>query len=188
VDELKPDSILIAEFEYIAQSGFQVTEDRAKVSSFYLVTVGSIFAAILGANIDGADTQIISFIFAVLFGFLTINSILTLLKLTQLRLAWLDAVKAMNHIREFYEQHFDSMKLSDAFMWKTLPPKFKLQSLSFVLAIEVGVLGGITFGTAIIFAGRATNQWLWNQAFVLGIGLLIFELIGYRLLLLGKSA
>ena len=47
---LNPNTILQAEFEYIATTATQSNEDRAKVTSFYFVTVGSLLAAIFGAQ------------------------------------------------------------------------------------------------------------------------------------------
>ena len=43
----KPDAnqILIAEYQYIAQTAFQVNEDRARVAVFYLSAVGGLAVA-----------------------------------------------------------------------------------------------------------------------------------------------
>ncbi len=49
-DKLKADSILSAEFNYIANSAFQANEDRAKVTTLYLVTVGSFFGFYAGGT------------------------------------------------------------------------------------------------------------------------------------------
>ena len=38
-------AVLTAEFEYVAQSAFQANEDRARVTNFYIVSVGSLVAA-----------------------------------------------------------------------------------------------------------------------------------------------
>jgi hypothetical protein len=186
VAQPKADSILIAEFEYIAQSAFQVSEDRAKVSSFYLITFGSIFAAVFGANLQGADNLVLSFILAVLFTFLGVYSLLTLMKLAQLRLAWLDSVKAMNRIKRYYLQHSGDSNLETAFQWlNNEPRKFEFGSISFALALEVALLGSVAFGTAIMFAGRANSAWLWSMA--LGLGLLYMppQLFIYWLILRG---
>jgi hypothetical protein len=44
------DELLAAEFNYIAQTAIQANEDRARVSSFYLIAVGSLVAAMFGAQ------------------------------------------------------------------------------------------------------------------------------------------
>ena len=43
-DTLSPDEMLIAEYNYIAQTAFQANEDRSRVTSFYFVSVGSLVA------------------------------------------------------------------------------------------------------------------------------------------------
>ena len=42
------DELLAAEFDNIAQTAAQATEDRARLSSFYLIAVGSLIAAMFG--------------------------------------------------------------------------------------------------------------------------------------------
>ncbi len=44
------DELLAAEFEYISQTAIQANEDRARVSSFYLVAVGSLVAAMFSMS------------------------------------------------------------------------------------------------------------------------------------------
>ena len=51
---LEPEEIIAAEYEYIAQTAFQAHEDRARVSTFYLVSVGSLFGAIWGTSRSGS--------------------------------------------------------------------------------------------------------------------------------------
>lgn len=98
---LELDEILVAEFEYIAQSAFQAHEDRARVTTFYLVSVGSFLAAVLGAQVDVLDTPFYV-AFAALFLVLSVMGWLTLLQLVRLRLAWFESVKAMNTVKDFY--------------------------------------------------------------------------------------
>jgi hypothetical protein len=179
VNQLKPDSILIAEFEYIAQSAFQVSEDRAKVSSFYLITVGSFFAAILGVNIQTATPGDVYRGFAFLFLVLSLNSLITLGKLVQLRLAWLDSVKAMNAIKECYLKHFGK-DIESAFLWRKMPGKFRRNSISFMLALEVALLGAITCGTGVMFSGLSIGQQWWIQAIVGGLVYLAIQIAAYR--------
>ena len=44
------DELLAAEYNYISQTANQANEDRARVSSFYLIAVGSLVAALLAPN------------------------------------------------------------------------------------------------------------------------------------------
>jgi hypothetical protein len=180
VEDFKPDSILIAEFEYIAQSAFQVSEDRAKVSSFYLITVGSFFAAILGVNIQTTTPEDVYRGFAFLFLVLSLNSLITLGKLVQLRLAWLDSVKAMNAIKECYLKHSGVKDLESAFLWRKMPGKFRRNSISFMLALEVALLGAITCGTGVMFFGLSYRQQWWVPAIVGGLIYLAIQIAAYR--------
>jgi hypothetical protein len=102
---LKPDEILIAEYNYIAQSAFQANEDRARVASFYFVSVGSLVAAILSTQFAG-DIQGIAPAFSLLFAFLTLLGTLTISQLARLRAAWYAAVLAMNKIKDYTIEHF----------------------------------------------------------------------------------
>ena len=66
--------ILIAEYEYIANSAIQANEDRARVSSFYLIAVGSLVAALFSTQIFDTNKSLVtlSFLFSGLFFVLTL--------------------------------------------------------------------------------------------------------------------
>ena len=143
--ELTRDAILTAEFQYIAQSLFQNNEDRSRVTSFYLITLGSFLAAIFSSTqINALDPIKAYSAFAVLFAILAIMSLLTILQLLRFRVAWFDSAAAMNEIKRYYIVHFTNQNLGQAFRWKPgeLGPKFKLWSVGFLLAFQVAVLGG----------------------------------------------
>ena len=192
--DLKADSILAAEFEYIAQSAFQANEDRAKVSTLYVLTVGSFLAAMFGSQTDLLQTEIIYLAFAILFAILGLYAALTLLQLVRLRQAWYDSALAMNQIKEYYIQNLDELSLDGAFRWRqtTLPVKFKPWSVAFLMALQVTILGGAAVGTTLVFAGLAllpnTNNWLWVLAGFVGL-IYAVDLIGlYWYLLRDKKA
>jgi len=46
VPHLQSGEILIAEYAYIAKSAFQANEDRARVSTYYVVTFGTLYFAL----------------------------------------------------------------------------------------------------------------------------------------------
>ena len=105
--KLSQDTILEAEFGYIAATATQAYEDRARVATFYFVSVGSLIAAIISAQLfqpeSAGDTlQNIYLAFCALFSFLTVLGYLTLAQLARLRTAWMDSVKAMNRIKTYY--------------------------------------------------------------------------------------
>lgn len=181
---LDPDSILAAEFDYIAQAAFQATEDRARVASYYLVTVGSLVAAILGAQLQNMQVLPVYLGFMCLFLILCINGILTILQLARLRQSWYESMLAMNQIKDFYLHHFPAIE--PALRWKTstLPKRFKTWSVSYMLACQVAALGGGALAAAAAFAGLAFNfPWVLPAA---GSGALFFlsQMIIYRRLLL----
>ncbi len=152
------ESILVAEYEYIAQTAFQANEDRARVTTFYLVSVGSLFGAFFGVqNIESVNTFAYMAL-AGLFLFLSAFGLLTLLQLARLRKAWFSSTSAMNHIKEFISERNDGFE--KAFLWnnKSLPDLYKKESVAYLMALQVSMLGAITFGTMIFYARLAFNQ------------------------------
>ena len=151
------DELLAAEFNYIAQTATQAFEDRARISSFYLIAVGSLVAALFSTQLFEPDqfTRTIKFMFSGLFLLLTFLGTSTVMQLAQLRSAWYESMKAMNQIKDFAMKQ--SPELTAAFRWRTetLPPKYKMGSVSFYQTLEVAIIGGLMFGTAIFFFQQA---------------------------------
>jgi hypothetical protein len=176
---LQLDTILTAEFEYISQAVFQSNEDRARVTSFYLITTGTLVAAILGSQVESLKDPETYRGFAVLFLILSLSSLLTLLQLIRLRQAWFDGAAALNDIKAFYIEQFPQAQ--KAFRWgiTTVPKKFKPWSISFLLALQVALLGGISLGGAVIFIGLTTNFLWWGAAIILGIIYIVAEMLLY---------
>jgi hypothetical protein len=182
---LDPNQILIAEYNYIAQTAFQVNEDRARVAVFYLSAVGGILLAILGAQTQALPTPGGSWGFMAVFLVLSLSGFLTLLQLVRLRLAWFESMYALNQIKEFYIQQGQIASLPLAFAWRglTLPSKFKLATLSFLYAVQIAVLSGLTLGAAIMFAGLALGRWWWGLAVAIGVSYALIQIFVYWLLL-----
>lgn len=150
--ELSQDAILSAEFGYIAQATFQANEDRARVTHFYLLTLGSFIAAILSNDSpisESSSVNLVNIAFGFLFLFLTFQGVLTMLQLARLRGAWFESVKAMNQIKGYYEEQFPDIK--KAFRWqdKTLPARYKRKSVGYYLALQISLLSGVTLATAL---------------------------------------
>lgn len=182
---LQPDTILSAEFAYIAQTAFQANEDRARVSNFYLVMVGSFVAAMLGLQLENVDPATVYGAFAILFLVMSLNGLLTLLHLVRLREAWFESVSAMNQIKRYYEARLRDLALEEAFRWKmeSIPPRFKPWSISFLLMLQVALLGGAALGAAVIFWGQAWGN-RWEVAgFVAGLVFVVAQVALYRALL-----
>ena len=158
-EQVELDEVLAAEFSYIADTANQANEDRARVSSFYLIAVGSLVAALFGTQFFDSNSlshsRTINFMFAGLFTLLTLLGGSTILQLARLRSAWHESMLAMNQIKDFMvAQH---PELSQAFRWKTstLPSKYKRNSVSYFQAVEVALIGGLMFGAAVFFLQQA---------------------------------
>jgi len=151
------DELLAAEYNYIAQTAAQAFEDRARISSFYLIAVGSLIAALLGTQLFDPErfTQAVKLMFSGLFLFLTLLGTSTVMQLAQLRSAWYESMMAMNQLKDFAMEQ--SPELVNAFRWKTttLPAKYKSGSVSTYQALEVSLIGGIMLASAAYFLQQA---------------------------------
>jgi hypothetical protein len=187
IDGLDVNTLLIAEFEYIAQTAFQATEDRSRATTLYLVTTGSLIAAILSTQVERLQATETYWAFAILFCGLSFFSLLTLLQLARLRLAWLASVKAMNQIKRFYVNHTQIPDLDSAFLWneRALPSAAKPWSVASLLMLQVALLGGLAAGAAIISFGLANQlpAWWWVGAATTGGSFFVFQIGLYHVLL-----
>ncbi len=182
-------SILAAEFEYIAGTASQANEDRARVSSFYLVSVGSLAAALFGMQFtNGAfDPRTLNGLLAILFAAVTALGSLTIAQLARLRGAWFESMLAMNQIKEYVVGR--DKELAKAFRWngKTAPPIYKKNSISYQQAAEVALMSGLTFGMAIycLQAARGATQspYNWIYAACGAAAALFFQLRLYRFII-----
>jgi len=153
---LEIEEIIAAEYEYIAQTAFQAQEDRARVTSFYIVSLGSLFGAFFGTTFSEEKINALAYAgFAGLFFFLSYFGIVTLKQLVFLRKAWFESAKAMNQIKDFLIKK--DAELKDVFRWqsKTLPSPYKTNSVAFLLAEQVALLGSITIGAGIFYTVKA---------------------------------
>ena len=151
------DELLAAEYSYIAQTANQATEDRARVSSFYLIAVGSLVAALFGTQLFDTEkfTLVVKIMFGGLFILLTLLGTSTIMQLARLRAAWHESMLALNQIKDFAMSQ--SPELIHAFRWRTdtLPPKYKTKSVSYYQAIEAALISGLMFAAATFFLQQA---------------------------------
>lgn len=179
------DGFLAAEYEYIAETAHHANEDRARVSSFYMIAVGSLVAALLGTQFleSGSFTRAINIMFSGLFLLLTMLGTSTILQLARLRGAWYDAVLAMNQIKDFMVARNEA--LVTVFRWNTgtLPPKYKVFSISYYQAVEVSIISGLMFGAGVYFFQQAfflINVLNWVISIAAGIVTVVFQLGLYK--------
>jgi hypothetical protein len=184
-EKLEPGEILLAEYSYITQTAFQAGEDRARVTSFYLVSVGTLVAAFLSSQLQKGLQPVIFGAFSALFFVLSLAGLFTILQLVRLRDAWYESVRAMNQIKEFYIQRLPDEGLAEAFRWRsnTIPPRYKPWSLSFMLVGQVALLDGATFGAVVVFAGLALGLNWWIYGIMIGLAFFVVQLLLYRKLL-----
>jgi hypothetical protein len=154
------DELLAAEFDYIAQTAIQANEDRARVSSFYLIAVGSLLAALFSTQFfdPTSPSQTVNLMFSGLFTLLMLLGASTVMQLARLRAAWHESALAMNQLKDYMMSVNQS--LVKAFRWKTstLPSKYKRDSVSYYQAVEVALISGLMFGAAIFFLQQAFFQ------------------------------
>ena len=179
------DELLAAEFNYIAQTAIQANEDRARVSSFYLIAVGSLVAAMFGAQyIDSTFLSIdVNVLFSGLFVLLTLMGTSTIMQLARLRSAWYESALAMNQLKDYMMGQ--NQTLIQAFRWttSTLPSKHKKDSISYYQAIEVALISGLMFGAAMFFLEQAIlslGSFSLIPAAVLGIASVFVQLYIYQ--------
>jgi hypothetical protein len=182
------DELLAAEFSYIAQTATQANEDRARVSSFYLIAVGSLVAALFGTQFieSGSFNLTINIMFSGLFLLLTMLGVSTIMQLARLRAAWHESMLAMNQLKDFMVSQNSDLK--NAFRWttKTLPSKYKVSSVSYYQAVEVALIGGLMFGAGIFFLLQAmipagtTGIQHWIISILAGIAMVFIQLQIYK--------
>lgn len=164
--------IIVAEFNYIAQSAFQAHEDRARVSQYFFVTFGTLVAALLTTQIENIDQRQLYIAFSVIFSLLAVFGALTMLHLARMRQAWIESARAMSQIKDTAIRQ--TPELADFFRWKTetIPPAFKPFSVGFLMAVMVSLLSGLSIGAAAAFFGLVSNPTTvnWPISIIAGLG------------------
>lgn len=186
---LDPDELLHAEYTYIAQTAFQANEDRARVITFYLVNLGGFVAALYSSQMSSSVQPEVEGFFAGLFLLLSVTGLLTILQLTRLRQAWFESVVAMNQIKEYYRLHFPGLKLEQALRWSNANPAllYKPWSISYMLGLQVAVLGGVSLGASVYYFGLVIHYVLWLGALLAGLLFVVVQMWLYAWLLRGKA-
>ncbi|RPJ26847.1 MAG: hypothetical protein EHM33_10145 [Chloroflexi bacterium] len=179
------DELLAAEFDYIAQTAIQANEDRARVSSFYLIAVGSLLAAMFGTQFFDPNffSQTVNIMFGGLFVLLTLLGTSTIMQLARLRTAWYESMLAMNQLKDYMMS--ENKSLVNAFRWKTvtLPSKYKTDSVSYYQTVEVALISGLMFGAAAFFIQQAffsIGLVHWIISILMGLLTVYFQLSIYK--------
>jgi hypothetical protein len=180
--------LLAAEFDYIAQTASQANEDRARVSSFYLIAVGSLVAALFTTQFFERNffSPTVKLMFSGLFFLLTLLGTSTVMQLARLRAAWYESMLAMNQLKDFMVSQ--NRDLAKAFHWTsaTLPPKYKPNSVSYYQATEVALISGLMLGASVFFLQQAflpINLIHWVFSIGAGILTVCIQLLIYKRIL-----
>lgn len=182
---LDSNDLLIAEYGYISESAFQANEDRARVSTYYVVTFGTLVAALFSLQVESADLDNIHRALTIVFLTLTLFGLSTLLQLARLRQAWTECACAMNKIKDYYVDRSDEGELAEALRWRewTIPASYKPWSIAFMMAAQVALLGGVSLGACVYFMGLVTRGWEWWPAIIVGVAYLLGQVWFYRYIL-----
>ncbi len=179
------DELLASEFDYISQTAIQANEDRARVSSFYMIAVGSLVAAMFSTQFFDPNffTQTVDIMFSVLFILLTLLGTSTIMQLARLRAAWYESMLAMNQLKDYMMS--ENKSLAKAFRWttSTLPPKYKTNSVSYHQALEVALISGLMLGGAVFFMQQAFFSIVlihWLISILVGVLTIFIQLVIYR--------
>lgn len=172
---LNPNEILIAEYNFAANSAFQANEDRIKVFSYFLANIGTLIAAIALP----AFTNVVSYtFFAGVFLLLFVVGILTLLQLVKVRQAWYESAKAMNQIKDYYVDTFQNLNFSKAFKWRStnIPKPDKLFTIAYLLGLTTMLLNSVSLGTALfLFVKNEYKLDLLLPAIFVGLAVLLIQ-------------
>jgi hypothetical protein len=191
---LDVNQVLIAEFNYIAQTAFQANEDRSRVSNFYFVTTGAAIGAIFSARLETGEIAFVYAGFAALFLILTLVGLFTLLQLVRLRIAWEDSARAMNVIKDYYCKHARQLNLNPAFFWRThsVPKGRNWKTVAFLIALSILAISWGTVAATVVYAfliyfavngARPTYEQgalIGGTAFIVGGGVVLLEYWLYR--------
>lgn len=158
-------SLLIADYTYIAQTAFQANEERAKSSTFYLLSVASVLATIWASNPEKVDLSKTALAFSIVFGALGIWGVITLMQLARLRSAWFDSIMAMNYIKEYAKKNQNGWEIESPFPWtrNSLPKRFEPKSVAAFLIYQVVIMSAIMGGACIFYVGQyidSNSHWL----------------------------
>ncbi len=179
-------SLLIAEFTYIADSTNKSSEDRARVSNYYLATIAAAAAAVFGRTLDNTAQATVNSAIGIGFLVLALIGLFTVLSIIRLRAGWMAGANAMDAIKEYCAKIYDKAQLDSAFEWerKDLPPAGKINSVAFWTASSMIAIDSAMMALAVIFgiagiSGKALDDWLMWEGLGGGLGFAILQLVVY---------
>jgi len=168
-----PHDILMAEFEFLADAAQQANEDRARVTQYYFMTLGSVVASAFGLKEISAEYLRWAYVgLGLLFLMLTGFGHLTIRQLIGLRLAWLKYSLEMDVIKQYYIDHFPHVQLSSALrlLPAGLPNAYKSGSMANLLAAATCLMSSLALTVGLVALGLALVR-LQKIPILIGLGL-----------------
>ena len=95
----------------------------------------------------------------------------------------------MNQIKEYYRAHFPGLKLEQALRWNknSMPALYKPWSISYLLAVQIAVMSGLSLGAAVVYFGLLAGYSLWLGALICGFIYVLVQMGLYAWLLRKKQ-
>jgi hypothetical protein len=158
-----PHSILVAEFEYLANTAIQAGEEHARVPQYYFMALGSSLASLLSVlEIPQKYVPWTYWGFALIFFILSGFGWLTVKQLISFRIAWLQSSLAMDEIKEYYINHFQQFNLQSAIQFRIakLPDAYKPGSIGQLLASATSLMSSLSLLGGLTFLGLALSDFI----------------------------
>lgn len=195
--ELNLENILLAEFNYASTTAYQAMEDRGRMFDRYLLIIGGLLVAGIGAIKQLNDIGLATYTHPVALLILAAGggvSTAFFLSLVNLRLAWQRSAICMGLIKEFYVQRFGA-ETSKAFYWRisTLPKLERLTSVTGTSCLTVLFLNSLCwmlfafllvqaflFQNSGSFAQLSFNPVLYGPAILVLLAALLLQMLYFR--------
>jgi hypothetical protein len=150
-----PDRLLEQEYAYAREATLQAHRERSTAVSLYLglaLGVVALALATLQTTISrGPDAA--GGILVLLFSFLALAGVVTIVRLVRLEQAWHESVLVMDKIKEHYAVRFPGLR--DVLLWRTdnIPAPGRFFSTTFVLSLLVMIMDSAAAGAAVHATG-----------------------------------
>ncbi len=148
IDPQKDLEILKLEFEYAKDTSIKAQEDRLTLVNFYLGLYAAVGTISFGLK-DIVGNKLNDYI-PLGFLFLTLISYVFILFMVRLRQAWIESVRIMNKIKNYF--FIENPHLLNYIVWTeaTIPKAEKFNTLNFFSALLISALGSLALGLCMI--------------------------------------
>jgi hypothetical protein len=163
---LNLENILLEEFNYASLTAYQAIEDRARISGFYYLLLGTLAAGVAAIfQLSGTSH---TYTEPLLIGLLLVAAIMSYIffvKIIRLRQAHRHSLVYMNAIKEFYISQFQQQmpQIEHVFRWRlrTMPRGERLGSVTFIISALIVFMGSVFSACALFLllqSGIITGQ------------------------------